>query len=434
MFDTSVLEVAIGLIFVYLLMSLVCSAANEIIESVLKNRATDLERGIRELFNQDGGGELVAKFYNHPLISGLFLGPYGRIQSKAIGFRDLVTPTNLPSYIPARNFAYTVIDLALHPPTEGAAEVARDDAPQPSRTPVASVTPLPVSMDALRSALRRTPIGGTQVGRALRALAEQAGEDMNVLRENVETWFNGAMDRVSGTYKRRTQWIIFTLGFVLTVLLNVNTITIATRLSTDATLRSVVVAEAEGFASRPDARKPDFERNKAELRGLGLPLGWPHGTNMVAPWNNNFRAWPNLLLPLLGWLLTAAAISLGAPFWFDLLNKFMVIRATVKPHEKSREEGSEDRQPASNLLFATPGGLGSPGPAFLSDFSRSAGTAGTESSLPPVTAVVIPPIPEPDFAAAPDAEDNESSLEACDLGGTPETPDEELPPTKGGVG
>ena len=51
MFATSIIEVAIGLIFVYLLMSLICSAANEIIESFLKNRATDLERGIRELFN-----------------------------------------------------------------------------------------------------------------------------------------------------------------------------------------------------------------------------------------------------------------------------------------------------------------------------------------------------------------------------------------------
>jgi hypothetical protein len=46
---------------------------------------------------------------------------------------------------------------------------------------------------------------------------------------------------------------------------------------------------------------------------------------------------------LLGWLITAFAVSLGAPFWFDLLNKIMVIRSTVKPREKSREEGSEDR-------------------------------------------------------------------------------------------
>ena len=45
-----------------------------------------------------------------------------------------------------------------------------------------------------------------------------------------------------------------------------------------------------------------------------------------------------------GWLVTAFAVMLGAPFWFDVLNKFMIIRSTVKPHEKSAEAGSEDRQ------------------------------------------------------------------------------------------
>ena len=44
----------------------------------------------------------------------------------------------------------------------------------------------------------------------------------------------------------------------------------------------------------------------------------------------------------LGWLLTALAVSMGAPFWFDLLNKFIVIRSTVKPKEKSPEEKSKD--------------------------------------------------------------------------------------------
>jgi hypothetical protein len=52
-----------------------------------------------------------------------------------------------------------------------------------------------------------------------------------------------------------------------------------------------------------------------------------------------------VIAPLFGWLATAMAVSLGAPFWFDVLNKVMVIRSTVKPHEKSGDEGSEDRQP-----------------------------------------------------------------------------------------
>jgi hypothetical protein len=52
-------------------------------------------------------------------------------------------------------------------------------------------------------------------------------------------------------------------------------------------------------------------------------------------WNLLYSHW-------LGWLITALAVSLGAPFWFDTLNRLMVIRSTVKPHEKSKEQESKD--------------------------------------------------------------------------------------------
>jgi len=95
-----------------------------------------------------------------------------------------------------------------------------------------------------------------------------------------------------------------------------------------------------------------------------LPLGWKH------PWHSYedyFRVAPkdaifSALTILAGWVMTALAISFGAPFWFDLLNKFMVVRSTVKPHEKSPEEGSEDRQTRSErrasvvITPAIPGG------------------------------------------------------------------------------
>ena len=44
------------------------------------------------------------------------------------------------------------------------------------------------------------------------------------------------------------------------------------------------------------------------------------------------------------WFLTAIAMTLGAPFWFDLLNQIMVIRSTIKPQEKSGSEASKDPQ------------------------------------------------------------------------------------------
>jgi hypothetical protein len=73
-------------------------------------------------------------------------------------------------------------------------------------------------------------------------------------------------------------------------------------------------------------------------------MGWKDQI-VIWPWQTGFgEGFLDWLGRLPGWLLTALAITLGAPFWFDLLNKIMVIRSTVKPHEKSPEESSEDRQ------------------------------------------------------------------------------------------
>jgi hypothetical protein len=362
MFGSSIIEIAIGLCFVFLLLSLISSAMVEIVESFLKNRATDLERGIRELFNQETGGNLAAAFYKHPMISGLYRGLYEREDGKEIGRLDYLKPTNLPSYIPAKNFASAVLDLVLHP--AASQDVVRDDAKDGSASTVDAMVAA-ASMDAVRSAVKRE-FGSSQVGRALRTLVEQSGEDLNVLRTNLETWFNGSMDRVSGAYKRRTQWVIFALGLVLAVTLDANTITIVKKLAKDATLRGVVVAQAGVVANNPDILKADLQKNMTQLESLGLPLGRPNGFQFTDPFTQEF-----IFTSLLGWLLTAGAVSLGAPFWFDLLNKFMVIRATVKPHEKSLEEGSEDRQDARKQLVV-----------FTQSPAAPAGTAPTGGSKP----------------------------------------------------
>jgi hypothetical protein len=85
--NTTILDVAIGLVFVYLLLSLLCSAANELIELILKKRATDLERGLRLLLSDP---DLVKELYNHPLINSHFVGTYETATSSKTG-------TKLPS-------------------------------------------------------------------------------------------------------------------------------------------------------------------------------------------------------------------------------------------------------------------------------------------------------------------------------------------------
>jgi hypothetical protein len=173
----------------------------------------------------------------------------------------------------------------------------------------------------------------------------------------LEAWFNAAMDRVSGLYKRQTQAWVFGLGLLICIALNVNTVVIAQALSQNQALRAAVAADASGAAQNQgfqaaitnSANATDAINTQVDQieRIEGLPIGW--GAAAQQRLQGLFAGRPTAaqlligaLTALTGWLITAFAITLGAPFWFDVLDKFMVVRSTVKPAEKSGLEASKD--------------------------------------------------------------------------------------------
>lgn len=492
MFNSTILDVAIGLIFVYLLLSLMCSAANELIELALKKRAIDLERGIRELLapgSDSGTNDVVQALYNHPLVNSLFGGKYeeSRIENTA---KRKIFRTALPSYIPSRTFALALMDLVLPgvtvPPAGGPAPAAggAPAAPVAARASgTAGATPPPENFEVtlaapppaplavtnpanpladLRAAVGTNPILPDHAKVALTSLIDAAGNDVAKARENIETWFNSSMDRVSSWYKRRTQIVILIVGLFVTVGMNADTVTIVRKLSTDKALRESLVAAAQEYAkanaspeaaatSSPAAEKPKpvagtsgagtsasasespaakpsppagsspaaspasspatspaaspaashaaspasspaapgssttasatpkecvtdpnsaacrnakllqsipacqngkedspackYAFNQSQIESLSLPLGWSSTDDPQRKWPTTWDGeggWTDQIYwHFMGWLLTTIALSLGAPFWFDLLNKFIVIRSAVKPHEKSPEEKSK---------------------------------------------------------------------------------------------
>lgn len=145
MFDSTVLEVAIGIVFVYLLLSLICSAAKEGLESILNRRATYLERGIKELLADPSGTGLVKELYKHPLIDSLFRGTYEEAKQTRVGSR-------LPSYIPPRNFALALLDILRRAPQRP------DAGAPPPESPAARERPPAVAANGPRHAQRE---GGT---------------------------------------------------------------------------------------------------------------------------------------------------------------------------------------------------------------------------------------------------------------------------------
>ncbi len=324
MFGSEMMELAIGMIFIFLLLSLICSAIREIIEARMKMRAVDLEKGIRELLNDPNGTGLTQQLYNHPLIFGLFKGDY---TPAAITKGHYPRGSTLPSYIPARSFALALMDTVM--PAKLATPAA---AATPSGAAGATPSPLaaaPRGLQPLRDAIHT--IGNPKVEQALMTLVDAAGDDVSKARENIEMWYDSVMNRVTGWYQRRTQVILLFLGLAISIAVNADTVTIANSLMQDKALRGSLVAAAQEYAKTqsqsatvsPEAR---VKKNLEEIQKFGLPVGWNRDDPRTVPTSTG--GWATKAL---GWLLTAIAISLGAPFWFDLLNKFMAARSSRKP-------------------------------------------------------------------------------------------------------
>jgi hypothetical protein len=335
----NVLDVAIGLVVVYLLLSLICSSVNEGIESMLKNRALQLERGIREILSDPEGTQLAHLVYNHPLISGLFQGHYDPAQLRKHWWSSgkVYVRKNLPSYMPAANFALAVLDIVLPATQEQPGGAA--GSLQPLGAPIADFG------TALRQAALNFPV--PEVSRALVILIDASGKDVTRVRLSIEAWFNSTMDRVSGWYKRRTQIILFAVGLAMAATLNIDTVDICNHLVSDPSLRSSLVATAQEYAKNDtlsgqraatvaqdqgNGSADRVEQNLSRLHALGVPIGWSKAPQDGYHW----------FLKIAGILASALAAALGAPFWFDILNRFVVVRSTIKPKEKSQEEKSKD--------------------------------------------------------------------------------------------
>ncbi len=279
----AVLEVVLGLSFLFAVLSLVASGANELVASALKLRARTLQQGVGNLLADPSDARAL---YNHPLIQSLYRGD------------------RLPSYIPRDKFALALLDAKVRPAVGAIGE----------------------GLTRVGDTIQELPAG--QLRDTLDLLWRDARSDIDRFRRNVEGWFDDAMERVSGWYRRLTQVILLSLGAVIAVGLNVNTITVAQRLWTDAPLRTAVVEEAQR-AQRPPASDEravedalqNVQSGLKTISGLSLPIGW---TDEARP-----STWYGALA---GWLLTAIAIAMGGPFWFDLIGRVARLRSTgVRP-------------------------------------------------------------------------------------------------------
>ena len=182
-------------------------------------------------------------------------------------------------------------------------------------------------------------------------------------RDNVEKWFNDSMDRVSGVFKRYSQTMALIIGLVLALLLNVDSIDLTLYLWRDPSVRQVLVARAaqlQSVDSQTQSNLPQaYNDLNQQLEDLNLPIGWgitdiqDAGSCQPFPKTGQTFGIPllasnrclatqstsqtNVLVKLLGILITALAARMGAPFWFDMLKRAVNLRGTgANPAEKAK--------------------------------------------------------------------------------------------------
>ncbi len=202
--------------------------------------------------------------------------------------------------------------------------MALSNAPVPEASPAPGAPATPGAI-GVRSAVER--LDNVDVRRAVLALMGQPPAGAEDLLPKLQAWFDDAMDRVSGWYKRTAQLITIAIGLFVVLLLNADTVMIADGLARDPAVRAGVVAAAQQEASK-QTQTLDLTTFEKQANQLQLPIGWSGASGDPRSLPSDVAGW---LRKGLGLALTIVAISLGAPFWFQLLNKLLNLRMSGTP-------------------------------------------------------------------------------------------------------
>ena len=298
----AILSIIIGIVFVLLLFSMLTSAVVEVYHAAFSSRGKHLRETLEIMLGKD----VCDKFYEHSY--------FRQLSSASKPHSSL----KLPIWIEKDTFSNILADIL---------------------TPENSHLSIPERINLIKNANLR---------KVLDFLWRQSSNDIKVFQKKVEDWFDDVMARAKDWFADATKWRLFFIGFALAGILNADTLQIYKSLSTNAAVRDQLVEEAETFSQNNttvtgidtsktfEQAKQDFEtRKQAYMDVVKLPLGigWTEGT----PIPKGFWDW---LIKLAGWALTGVAVTLGAPFWFDMLRKLLAIKGSSSGSNNNTSTGN----------------------------------------------------------------------------------------------
>lgn len=384
-----VVDIAIGLVVIYLILSLIASEIQELISTCLQWRAKHLKKSIELLLA--GGSEtedsditkaesLVDKLYNDPLINSLNQQAKGKIETQFRGISKSIDTNGLggkqsgPSYLPSETFAITLLDTLKIPQLINYVKHPSEDAKTNLHIILAFYKELKIGVNnqdseeykkiqALYGDVDQKFIDFVNKDlpddvpdnliKSLSVIAQRSRikigdltEEMNQFQNEVETWFDRSMDRASGVYKRNAKGVAILIGISVAIFTNTDTFHLVSRLSQDSAIRSAITQSASqraDFINDPEARR----QIEKLLGDASVPIGWQNINQQfelldIKDSNSEkvvlIKIWQGWKL-ICGWIVSGLAIAMGAPFWFDILNKLVNVRnAGPKPVAYTKDQ------------------------------------------------------------------------------------------------
>jgi hypothetical protein len=345
-----ILDLVAGIIFIYFLLSIISSSAVEMVMTAFKLRGKMLGKWLKEIFNMD------------------VVLPDGTKQKLGRAIMDHCSVTGLsksgkaPSYIDAKNFTSAFLEKITYDP-DNKHSIAMD---------LESIIESIKKSESLPHSLQRVLLTYAYeakdkyaaVSKATVTEATSIKSELDLFKEKIERWFDTNMDRVSGSLKiKYIRPLTLSVGLVAVVLLNADSISIARFLYSNPQARASMAAQAydaskdtsfqnkvarikmgvdtskesslsfQQIKDTLNAQMASIKNTKAVLESSALPLGWTKN-ELCDPSTGNYSL-KLILSKITGLLATVLAVMMGAPFWFDVLNKISNMRSAGKKPESS---------------------------------------------------------------------------------------------------
>ncbi|MCG5058983.1 MAG: hypothetical protein KA714_13580 [Limnoraphis sp. WC205] len=326
---STVISIAISLSFIYFVLSLITSEIQEVIASFLKLRAKNLKEFIIHLIGESEKKDnlkITKKLYNKYLITA------SKSQS------DYQEKIPKLTYISPNQFANSLIGILREElKLDNEEEYHFDDLTKIAEK--IKESPLP---EKLKNEI-------IMIARNANAKVVEPEKQFEVLQQEIETWYQNSTEYASQLYQKKAIILSRILAFVLVVMFNIDTVNIIDHLSKSEVLSSTFSSTVMGVIQSSDRNdycsendeKLDF---KTCMKGIedevqilldrvdNLPIGW----NWSDPWKEQFTPLTTgkVINAITGWMISAIAISMGAPFWFDILKNL----TRLKSEKSSKNE------------------------------------------------------------------------------------------------